>query len=98
MVPSGAAACTVRSAAVLPDPRLVLPEMSTICTSATASTYPARTASPPFKTMDTERARYRAPALSPRPPGPNTDRAGYFVLDADEPAGEGPGEGPGEGQ
>ena len=34
---------TVRSAAVLPDSRLVLPEMSRIRTSATPSTYPPRT-------------------------------------------------------
>jgi hypothetical protein len=40
VIPSGASAWTVRSAAVLPDPRLVLPEMSRIRTSAIPSTYP----------------------------------------------------------
>jgi hypothetical protein len=38
VIPSGAIACTVRSAAVLPDPRLVLPEMSRIRTSAVIRT------------------------------------------------------------
>ena len=43
MIPSGAMACTVRSAAVFPDPRLVLPEMSRIRTSAAIrTTYLAR--------------------------------------------------------
>ena len=45
-IPSGASACTVRSAAVLPDPCLVLPEMSRIRTSATRSTYPPGTGRP----------------------------------------------------
>src|SRR4029079_13103401 len=40
VIPAGASAWTVRSAAVLPDPRLVLPEMSRIRTSAIRSTYP----------------------------------------------------------
>ena len=47
VIPSGASACTVRSAAVLPDPRLVLPEMSRIRTSAAIrTTYLARAALP----------------------------------------------------
>jgi hypothetical protein len=46
VIPSGASAWTVRSAAVLPDPRLVLPEMSRIRTSATPSTYPPGTGRP----------------------------------------------------
>ena len=47
MIPSGAIACTVRNAAVFPDPRLVLPEMSRIRTSAVIrTTYLARAAPP----------------------------------------------------